>query len=134
MSIRQKIFSNKWNIGRLIPLHKGKTSDQYVAGSSACCQYRETGGAGRAVTGAEVHGGLWAVEHKPLHDQCDPAVDRHGAGGGGPEQDTVIWFRDYLSNRSQYVKIGTKNSIMKPMIGGLPQGSILPLSHVHSLQ
>ena len=40
-------------------------------------------------------------------------------------QDTREWFNDYLSSRSQYVTINAKDSIMKPVNIGVPQGSIL---------
>ena len=39
--------------------------------------------------------------------------------------DTVDWFRDYLSFRSQFVTINTKDSVIKPVTIGVPQGSVL---------
>ena len=35
------------------------------------------------------------------------------------------WFSSYLSNRQQYVSIGGTNSETKPMLHGVPQGSVL---------
>ena len=35
------------------------------------------------------------------------------------------WFSSYLSNRQQYVSIGGANSEVKPMLHGVPQGSVL---------
>ena len=35
------------------------------------------------------------------------------------------WFSSYLSNRQQYVSIGSTNSEIKPIIHGVPQGSVL---------
>ena len=35
------------------------------------------------------------------------------------------WFREYLSNRHQYVRINNGNSSMLPVLSGVPQGSIL---------
>ena len=34
-------------------------------------------------------------------------------------------FKSYLSNRQQYVKVNNTNSDMKPVICGVPQGSVL---------
>ena len=35
------------------------------------------------------------------------------------------WFRTYLADRSQYVRIGTTTSLTAPLTHGIPQGSIL---------
>lgn len=35
------------------------------------------------------------------------------------------WFRSYLSGRSQCVKVGNSKSLLKPIICGVPQGSVL---------
>ena len=35
------------------------------------------------------------------------------------------WIRDYLTQRTQYVKIGTARSSMKEMKTGVPQGSVI---------
>ena len=35
------------------------------------------------------------------------------------------WFKNYLSDRLQYVKIGDVSSYMLPITCGIPQGSIL---------
>ena len=38
---------------------------------------------------------------------------------------TLLWFRSYLSNRKQVVKIHTTKSELLPVVSGVPQGSIL---------
>ena len=38
---------------------------------------------------------------------------------------TRRWFMNYLKFRTQYVVIGSKKSIMKPITMGVPQGSVL---------
>ena len=38
---------------------------------------------------------------------------------------TIKWISDYLNFRTQYVTIGGKDSIMKPVYTGIPQGSTL---------
>ena len=35
------------------------------------------------------------------------------------------WFRSYLADRSQYVRIGTTTSLTAPLTHGIPQGSVL---------
>lgn len=35
------------------------------------------------------------------------------------------WFKSYLQNRQQYVSIGDKNSSLRPVFCGVPQGSIM---------
>ena len=35
------------------------------------------------------------------------------------------WFRSYLADRSQYVRIGTTTSLAAPLTHGIPQGSVL---------
>ena len=37
----------------------------------------------------------------------------------------LAWFKNYLSDRLQYVGIGSVSSHMLPIICGVPQGSIL---------
>ena len=38
---------------------------------------------------------------------------------------TLLWFRSYLSNRKQVVKIHTTKSELLPVVSSVPQGSIL---------
>ena len=35
------------------------------------------------------------------------------------------WFRSYLADRSQYIRIGTTTSLTAPLTHGIPQGSVL---------
>ena len=37
----------------------------------------------------------------------------------------INWFKSYLENRSQYVTYNEKRSVIKDVICGVPQGSIL---------
>ncbi len=37
----------------------------------------------------------------------------------------VKWFQDYLTGRSQYVRIGSTKSSARPITHGVPQGAIL---------
>ena len=37
----------------------------------------------------------------------------------------LLWFKEYLINRQQYVTWNGKNSDMKYVIRGVPQGSVL---------
>ena len=50
-------------------------------------------------------------------------IEKLGMYGIGPE--SLEWFRSYLGNRTQCVNIGTKNSAMKMVLNGVPQGSVL---------
>ena len=43
----------------------------------------------------------------------------------GASPDTVAWFRSYLEERRQFVKLGHITSEPKPVSQGVPQGSIL---------
>ena len=40
-------------------------------------------------------------------------------------EEALMWFRCYLSYRSEYVSIGAKNSHMEHVTQGVPQGSVL---------
>ena len=37
----------------------------------------------------------------------------------------LSWLRSYLSNRSQYVKLGDRTSPSAALLAGVPQGSVL---------
>ena len=79
--------------------------------------------------------------HKALNNcpQCDVIyLDLKKAFDSVPHQELLLklwkagvtgslwrWFREYLSNRYQYVCINNGNSSMLPVISGVPQGSIL---------
>ena len=39
--------------------------------------------------------------------------------------EAVKWFQDYLTGRSQYVRIGSTKSSARPITHGVPQGAIL---------
>ena len=41
------------------------------------------------------------------------------------DESAIEWISDYLGYRTQYVTIGGKDSIMKPVYTGVPQGSTL---------
>ena len=43
----------------------------------------------------------------------------------GVSNATLLWFRSYLSNRKQVVKIHSTKSELLPVVSGVPQGSIL---------
>ena len=43
----------------------------------------------------------------------------------GASQDSVAWFRSYLEERRQFVKLGQITSEPKPIRQGIPRGSIL---------
>ena len=43
----------------------------------------------------------------------------------GMRESVVKWIRNYLSHRSQFVEVGTKRSSIKPVLQGVPQGSVL---------
>ena len=43
----------------------------------------------------------------------------------GLDKGALSWFTSYLSNRSQYVQIGSSKSPYLPLTTGVPQGSIL---------
>ena len=40
-------------------------------------------------------------------------------------ESTLNWIQDYLHARTQYVTISRKDSVMKPVRTGIPQGSTL---------
>ena len=40
-------------------------------------------------------------------------------------ENTCQWVRSYLSDRSNYINIGNKNSVIAPVDSGVPQGSVL---------
>ena len=43
----------------------------------------------------------------------------------GMSESVVKWIKNYLSHRSQFVEVGTKRSTIKPVLQGVPQGSVL---------
>ena len=43
----------------------------------------------------------------------------------GASTSAIDWFRSYLSNRTQVVRVNTKTSDPLPLTSGVPQGSIL---------
>ena len=43
----------------------------------------------------------------------------------GVTSEVLNWFKSYLSNRSQYVRIGTATSTCAALEHGIPQGSVL---------
>ena len=43
----------------------------------------------------------------------------------GASTSVIDWFRSYLSNRTQVVRVNTKTSDPLPLTSGVPQGSIL---------
>ena len=46
-------------------------------------------------------------------------------------ENAIDWIKSYLSFRSQYVTIGTRNSTFKNVMSGVPQGSVLgPIFYV----
>ena len=54
------------------------------------------------------------------HDKLCYKLSRFGLGGN-----VLLWITDFLSNRLQCVRINCKNSEMRPVTSGVPQGSIL---------
>ena len=40
-------------------------------------------------------------------------------------EDTIRWIKDYLEVRTQYITIGSKDSVLKAVTTGVPPGSIL---------
>ena len=41
------------------------------------------------------------------------------------DKNTINWIRSYLTQRTQYVVIGSAESNMKQVLHGIPQGSVL---------
>jgi hypothetical protein len=58
-------------------------------------------------------------------DSCDHEILLRKLSGVGIRGDTLAWFRNYLSNRQQFVTISGHNSSLKLIKLGVPQGSIL---------
>ena len=47
-------------------------------------------------------------------------MNQFGVDGGASS-----WLRSYLTDRSQYVKLGEHSSATTPCVSGVPQGSVL---------
>ena len=45
----------------------------------------------------------------------------------------LVWFKNYLINRDQIVQINNSLSISKPVMSGVPQGSILGLNDLSDI-
>jgi hypothetical protein len=58
-------------------------------------------------------------------DSCDHGILLRKLSGVGIRGDTLAWFKNYLSNRQQFVTISGYNSSLKLIKLGVPQGSIL---------
>ncbi len=54
------------------------------------------------------------------HDILLEKISRLGVSPAAYE-----WFKSYLADRSQYVRIGTTTSTTAPLTHGIPQGSVL---------
>ena len=54
------------------------------------------------------------------HDILLEKISRLGVSPAAHE-----WFKSYLADRSQYVRIGTTTSTTAPLTHGIPQGSVL---------
>ena len=68
--------------------------------------------------------GLMTIESSAF-DCVDAIILDQKLGLYNVSQGTRSWIRDYLTNRTQYVQIGTKKSNMKSVARVVPQGSVL---------
>ena len=67
--------------------------------------------------GLDLSAAFDTINHSMLLDRI-----QHTFGLTGSAHD---WLQSYLSNRSQYVKVGNTQSVPSPVIIGVPQGSVL---------
>ena len=168
LSFSGSCFANKWRIGRLIPLFKGKRLDRTLASSyrpisllplvakiteRAAQQqilkymeeskqlnynnnaYRKFDNSTTAVL--QISDALYeAAELNTIadiimidksaafdcisHEILNQKLHLYNFGTG-----TRKWVTEYLNFIAQYVSIGSKKSMMKPVLSGVPQGSIL---------
>jgi len=58
-------------------------------------------------------------------DSCDHKILLRKLSSIGIRGAALNWFRDYLSNRKQYVSVNGANSALRSVLLGVPQGSIL---------
>ena len=74
---------------------------------------------------------LLAVDQSSAFDTVDHCILLKKLEKYNCSQKTVEWLKNYLNFRTQFVSIGGKSSVMKPVTRGVPQGSILgPLLYV----
>ena len=58
-------------------------------------------------------------------DSASHSILLHKLSCIGASPEAVKWFQDYLTGRSQYVRIGSTKSLARPITHGVPQGAIL---------
>ncbi|CAB4008413.1 Hypothetical predicted protein [Paramuricea clavata] len=58
-------------------------------------------------------------------DSVSHSILLHKLSCIGASPEAVKWFQDYLTGRSQYVRIGSTKSSARPITHGVPQGAIL---------
>ena len=58
-------------------------------------------------------------------DSISHSILLHKLSCIGASPEAVKWFQDYLTGRSQYVRIGSTKSSARPITHGVPQGAIL---------
>ena len=168
LSILTQTFPNKWKIGRISPLYKGKNLPKHHPGSyrpitllPVISKLAERAVQEQVVDYMNQNSFFHPNQHSyrkgysttsallQLSDQLFEAADRKEIGAAlsvdqtsafdciclkilndkmkiyGFGENTLKWVQSYLNFRSQYIKIGTKMSGMKPVMRGVPQGSVL---------
>jgi hypothetical protein len=65
------------------------------------------------------------VRSSEAFDSCDHEILLRKLSRVGIRGNTLAWFKNYLSNRQQFVTVAGFNSSLKEIRLGVPQGSIL---------
>ena len=168
LSVRKSKFANKWKIGCLVPIHKGKGLNETERSSfrpisllsvtakivervvqtqtlqfmestlqlnqqnNAYRKFHSTTSAIIALTEAFYEATdrnhittITTINETCAFDCVDHETLLYKMRIYNFSDSTIKWFSNYLKFRSQFISIGAKNSSMRHIKSGVPQGSVL---------